>query len=129
MGNSRLVFTNKILLACFMALMVLITGCGGRSSSLPSLGESGFDAWVEIFNQQAGQWIRLRNHYDPDVIISLTVEDQVGRALKNLSIDHPDAEARLEDTYLSRHEGVILADTWNWEPLPTGEACPIILKA
>lgn len=121
MDRARSATTRTILLFCFMALIVLLTGCEQEPSALPPLDAFGFDTWVEIFNQRAKEVVQARNNFDPGVINTTNLRGKLEQELKSLSLAYPDYEARLRDTYLSRHEGFVVADSWNWEPYPTAE--------
>jgi hypothetical protein len=121
MKKKRIAYTISILFACSMFLMVLITGCRQNPSSLQPGSGLGFDAWVEIFGQVASELIQARSHHDPELIIPLARDISFYDQMKTFSLTFPDYEARLIGAYLSRHEGVVVADSWNWEPMPTGE--------
>jgi len=105
-----------------MALVILAAGCGQKPSSLPPGSGFGFDTWVEIFNQAAAELVQARNDHNPELILPLARDPVFYNRAKAFSLAYPDYGTRLEDTYLSRHEGVFVADSWNWEPLPTGES-------
>ena len=122
MGEKGVAYTTNILLACFMVLIFLVTGCRQKPSSLPPGSGLGFDAWIKIFDQRASEVIQARNNHDPDLIISLVKDQHFYNQAKTFSLTYPDYRARLSNAYLSRHEGVFVADSWNWEPLPTGES-------
>jgi hypothetical protein len=113
--------TRIILLSCFMALVVLVTGCEQKPASLTPLDALGFDTWVEIFNQQANEVVQARKNIEPDVISTLKMRGILEQEFKSPLLAYPYYEIRLSDTYLSRHEGFIVADSWNWEPYPTAE--------
>jgi hypothetical protein len=65
--------------------------------------------------------VQARNNFDPDIISTIDMRVKLDQELSSLSLAYPDYEARLSDTYLSRHEGFVVADSWNWEPYFTGE--------
>jgi starvation-inducible outer membrane lipoprotein len=121
MNKVRFASTKTILLSCFVALIILVTGCEQKPSALPPLDAFGFDTWVEIFNQRANEVVQARNNFDPDIISTTNVRGKLEQELSSLSLAYPDYEIRLRDTYLSRHEGFVVADSWNWEPYPTAE--------
>lgn len=121
MDKVRFASTKIILLSCYVALVILATGCEQKLSVLPPLDAFGFDTWVEIFNQRANEVVQARNNFDPDVISTINMRGKLDQELKSLSLAYPGYEARLSDTYLSRHEGFVVADSWNWEPYPIGE--------
>jgi hypothetical protein len=122
MHKYRFAYPKYILLSGFMVLVILAAGCGQRPSALPPGSGFGFDTWVEIFSQAANTLVQARNDHDPDLILPLARDSAFYDRAKSFSLAYPDYEARLKDTYLSRHEGVFVADSWNWSPLPAGES-------
>jgi hypothetical protein len=118
LGNPTVVFSKKFLLSCLLALVILLTGCEQKPSLLPPGSKFGFDTWLDIFNERAEKLVESRNH--PALIDELGLSDLLERELERVFLAYPDYEARLRDTYLSRHQGIVVVDSWNWEPVPAG---------
>jgi hypothetical protein len=88
---------QSILLICFMVLVLLLSGCQRQTPALAPGERFGFDSLAIIFNKEAQALVQVRSEQD--------------RALL-----YPDYEARLVSVYLSRHDGVVVAEAWNEEP-------------
>jgi hypothetical protein len=114
---SSRIFPRNILLSCLLVLVILLTGCEQRPSSLPPGSKFGFDTWLDIFNRKAEKLVGAHNN--PALSKELGISSLLERELEMISLAYPDHEARLSDVYLSRHEGIVVVDSWNWEPFPT----------
>jgi hypothetical protein len=88
---------QSVPLICYMVLVLLSSSCQRQAAALAPGERFGFDSLVNIFNKEAQALVQVRSEQD--------------RALL-----YPDYEARLVSVYLSRHDGVVLAEAWNEEP-------------
>jgi hypothetical protein len=118
MDKTTSILPKNLLLSCLMVLIILLTGCKQKPSSLPPGTKFGFETWLGLFKENAEKLVEARNNLD--LIHELSLSNMLERELETISLAYPDYETRLNDTYLSRHQGIVVVNSWNWEPVPTG---------
>ncbi|HEX6306350.1 MAG TPA: nuclear transport factor 2 family protein [Anaerolineales bacterium] len=101
----------------------------------PPLDADGMKTYAVIFDQVAAALIQAWNRRTPDLMSPYirgdiihqryndesALDDDSRLSLLNRSfLANPDYEARLSNTFIGRHDGFIVNESWNWQPVITG---------
>jgi hypothetical protein len=137
----RIIFRIFLFSFSFMTFM-LTSSCNlaQRSNRRPPLEADGMRAYSAIFDQIANELIQAWNRREPDLMhpyisgdivhhdnnSELATDDDSRLSLLSRSfLANPNYEARLSSTFIGRHDGFIVNESWNWEPVITGESWTI----
>lgn len=123
---------RQLLLACFIALIMVTTGCKQQTTTRPLLSADEVRSFSDEFYQLTNMRIQALMERDfekyrqifTDDIVHHDLNMELFKGVDNIiSIDkyltsvYPDFQSRLVKTFIGSGDGFYIEDTWNWVPM------------